>query len=145
MVGFDTDSNLNESSALAQDQHGIVRLFALIDYGKTTHSSQEIIQICGIRSADFALSLLQRRIVEICPVSGGSSWRFWEWYWFSVSSSYYPSALKLWLHDCTDALRAAVIVFEQAHANLGDREGGLSQCGGAAKISTRLPHLIIAL
>jgi hypothetical protein len=88
LVGFDTDSNLNESSVLTQDQHGIVRLFALIDYGKTTHSSQGVL-ICGIRSADFALPLLQRRIIETCPVSGGSSSQFWEWYWFSVSSSFY--------------------------------------------------------
>lgn len=35
LVGIDTGSILNESSAPAQDQHDVVRLFALIDYGKT--------------------------------------------------------------------------------------------------------------
>jgi hypothetical protein len=88
LVRFDTGSNLNESSALAQDQHDIVRLFALIDYGKTTHSSQGML-LCGIRLANFALSLPQRRIIETCPVSGGSFSQFWVWYWFSVSSSSY--------------------------------------------------------
>ncbi|GFF29706.1 hypothetical protein IFM46972_02708 [Aspergillus udagawae] len=34
LVRFDTGSNLNDSSALAQDQHDIVRLFALIDYAE---------------------------------------------------------------------------------------------------------------
>ncbi|PKX89500.1 E3 ubiquitin-protein ligase RNF103 [Aspergillus novofumigatus IBT 16806] len=52
LVGFDTDSNLNESSALAQDQHGIVR------FGGSSKHAQSLGFILAILGMVLVLSII---------------------------------------------------------------------------------------
>ncbi|KEY77868.1 RING finger [Aspergillus fumigatus] len=63
LVGFDTDSNLNESSALAQDQHGIVRLFALIDYAEDRRNMPSL---WGFILAILGMVLVLSIIILLC-------------------------------------------------------------------------------
>ncbi|GIJ84451.1 hypothetical protein Asppvi_003298 [Aspergillus pseudoviridinutans] len=63
LVGFDTGSNLNESSALAQDQHEIVRLFALLDFAE---DHRNMPSLWGFILAILGMVLVLSIIILIC-------------------------------------------------------------------------------
>ncbi|GIK02342.1 hypothetical protein Aspvir_006391 [Aspergillus viridinutans] len=63
LVGFDTGSNLNGSSALAQDQHDIVRLFALIDYAE---DHRNMPSLWGFILAILGMVLVLSIIILLC-------------------------------------------------------------------------------